>query len=258
MINESNIRVMLNGRDIDITVKKHTVSTNADLRELIKGHMTRPALIVAESQSGGRGRSGRSFLSPEGGLYMTLGLPVRLPIERALSVTSCTAVALCRAIESVTAAECGIKWVNDIYLQGGKLAGILIESINDYEKMLSEYLIIGIGVNTGEAPTVDADYTISALHDPSIRERLCAAITDEIFGVISSGCDFSIYADEYRLRSTVLGKEISFTENGNTVCGTATEITNTGALEVRCDDEVRLLQSGEISLRVKNKRSTGK
>ncbi len=257
MINESTLRAMLNGRDIDISVKNHTASTNADMREWAKSSPARPALIVAESQSGGRGRMGRSFLSPEGGLYMTLGFPAKLPIERALGVTSCAAVAICRAIEAVAGAECGIKWVNDIYLCGGKLAGILVEAINDYEKMLSEYLIIGIGVNTGEAPYVDADYAISALHDPSIRERLCAAITDEIFEVIRSGADFSNYIKEYRRRSTVLGKEISFAENGKYICGTVVGITNTGALEVKCGDGTLLLSSGEISLRIKNQRVTG-
>ena len=131
---------------ITVIRKEETLSTNSDARLMCDGRKN-AAVIIADRQTGGRGRQGKVFHSPEGGLYMTVLLPCGLPISESIGVTSCTAVCVCRAIDKITGTNCGIKWVNDIYLDDKKLAGILVESVNDYTKMESEYLIIGIGVN---------------------------------------------------------------------------------------------------------------
>lgn len=249
-----NLITYLEGCDIDVIAKHETVSTNTDARELIKNSLPRPALIVADQQSGGRGRQGKSFLSPIGGLYMTLALPTNIPIEQAIGATSCAAVAVCRGIEAVCDANCGIKWINDIYLGGKKLSGILTESINDYEAMTSKYLIIGVGVNIDVTPTV----TDSAIEAVSLkdwgcdvsRDLLCAGITKELLLAYESGFDFSGYAEEYRRRSILLGREITFTANGILKHGTAKSITDCGALIVQSEGKEITLDSGEVSVRL--------
>jgi len=183
-----------------------------------------------------------------------VALPCGLPITECIGVTSSAAVCVCRAVEKLTGADCGIKWVNDIYLDGKKLCGILVESVNNYEKMVSEALIIGIGVNLTESPAVtdssvravslsEAGYTVS-------RDTLCGEILREILALSKNRYDFSLYADEYRSRSVVLGRDVTFQKNGVSYTGTAENITPSGGLTVLCGDDRMTLSSGEISLRI--------
>ena len=247
---------------VSVIHKKSTVSTNSDARELIAQGMDGTVLIVADSQTGGRGRQGKSFLSPEGGLYMTLAYRADVPLSSVIPMTSAAAVGVCRAISDVAGAECGIKWVNDIYYEGKKLAGILVESINDYADMTSDYLIIGIGINMTTAPNVEniGGVTSAALADEGYDvevETLCAKIVGELLAIRNSGYYFPAYIDEYRRRSVVLGREITFTRSGETFSGIAETIGENGELIVRCGDETVVLSSGEISVRVIHDESEG-
>lgn len=244
----------------DIITKSTTGSTNTDARDIARQNkLKRPLLIVADHQSCGRGRQGKAFHSPSGGLYMTLALPCGLPLADTLGVTSCTAVAVSDAIDSLTGADCGIKWVNDIYLEtgsdAGKLCGILVESVNDYEKMVSEVLIIGIGVNLTEAPSVtDSSVKAISLADCGYscsRTELCAAIVNRLLTFRQTGFSSESWIDEYRRRSIVTGREVTFVRNGVTYSGTASAITDSGSLIVNCGGDTVMLDSGEIHLRVK-------
>ncbi len=240
---------------VSVVFKETTVSTNTDARELIAGGMTGTTLIVANRQTGGRGRQGKSFLSPEGGLYMTLAYRSEVPLSSVIPMTSAAAVGVCRAIADVAGAECGIKWVNDIYCEGKKLGGILVESINDYVEMTSDYLIIGIGINMTTAPDVEniGGVTSAALADEGYDvevETLCAKIAGELLAIRNSGYYFPAYIDEYRRRSVVLGREITFTQNGEIYTGTAESIGENGELIVKSGDALVTLASGEISVRV--------
>lgn len=250
-----NMQHFFSSLPVDLIHKAETVSTNTDAREAIEVGFTRPLVIVADRQTGGRGRQGKVFLSPSGGLYMTLALPCGLPLSETIGVTSCAAVGVARAIESVSGAHCGIKWVNDLYLQGKKLCGILVESVNNYEKMVSETLLIGIGVNMLHTPLVtDSSVQAISLADagyPCSRAALCAAIVREILDIREKQYDFSTYIHEYRERSIVLGREVSFTRNDRTQTGTVAAITQSGSLVVDCDGHAVTLDSGEIHLRVK-------
>ena len=125
---------------VRVITKELTVSTNNDAKEMINFSPS-DTLITSEKQTGGRGRQGKSFSSPEGGLYMTLLLRCGMPITTAVGATSCSAVAVSRAIKNVCGIDTGIKWVNDIYAGGKKLCGILTEAVNDYSRGISEYLV---------------------------------------------------------------------------------------------------------------------
>lgn len=239
---------------VRVITKELTVSTNNDAKELINSSPA-DTLITSEKQTGGRGRQGKSFSSPEGGLYMTLLLRCGMPITTAVGATSCSAVAVSRAIKAVCGVETGIKWVNDIYAGGKKLCGILTEAVNDYSRGITEYLVIGIGINVMSTPVVPSSSvectSLSELGSAASREALCAGIVSELISMRDKSFDFSLYSDEYASRSVVIGREITFTRNGETKHGTALGIDKHGGLIVCSDNETRLLDSGEISVRIK-------
>ena len=118
-------------------------STNLYLRRLSQSAADGTA-VVAASQTAGRGRSGRGFLSPEGGLYLSVLLRPEVEPERLPTLTPVAAVAVCRAVEAVCCLSCGVKWPNDVLLDGKKICGILVESVLGTERPC---VIVGIGVN---------------------------------------------------------------------------------------------------------------
>ena len=254
MLNKDLIQSKIRG--VELVTREITGSTNSDAREMIKCGAN-DSLIVAEEQSAGRGRQGKSFLSPRGGLYMTLLLRCSLPLREAVGATSCSAVALTRALKKLCRLDTQIKWVNDIYVRGKKLCGILTEAVNDYGRGVTEYLIIGIGVNIASSPKIDSLTPNSAeavsLNELGVnvsREELCAEITNELLRLRDGGFEFSSVADEYISRSAVIGREITFIKNGAAHIGQALGIDNSGALIVESGGEIFLLDSGEISVRL--------
>lgn len=240
---------------VKVVTKELTVSTNNDAKEMIDSSPS-DTLITSEKQTGGRGRQGKSFSSPEGGLYMTLLLRCGMPITTAVGATSCSAVAVSRAIKNVCGIDTGIKWVNDIYAGGKKLCGILTEAVNDYSRVISEYLVIGIGINVLSTPVVPSSSvectSLSELGYTASREELCAEIVRELIYMRDKSFNFSLYSDEYAARSVVIGREITFTRNGETRHGTALGIDKHGGLIVCSDNEPLLLDSGEISVRLRS------
>ena len=129
-----------------IQVHDVVTSTNDIARSMPLSH--RPAAIIANQQSAGRGRLGRSFESPGGtGLYMTIALKPAFALNKALFVTMACAVAACRAIERVCGVSPSIKWVNDIFLEQKKICGILTEAQSNLETGEIDSLIIGTGIN---------------------------------------------------------------------------------------------------------------
>ncbi len=237
-----------------VSCADETGSTNTDARALLAEFPDADTILcTADRQNGGRGRQGKAFVSPEGGLYMTLVMKTGAPLESVVNVTSCAAVAAARAL-SEQGISCGIKWVNDLYLNGAKLAGILVESVNDYQTMRSEAVILGIGINVARHSFPEGIHAISLEEagysvDP---EQLCADIVRELLKIRENGFDFTRYADEYRKRSIVLGKDVYFLKNGETLYGTAETINERGGLLVRVGDALHTLDSGEITLRLEN------
>ncbi len=232
---------------------EETGSTSTDLKNMPdEGN---DILITAEHQTGGRGRQGKSFSSPAGGLYFSILLHCSMPMEDAARSTSCAAVAVTRAIEKTAGVRAGIKWINDIYAGGGKICGILCEAVNDYSTLTTEKLIFGIGINVASAPKITADYRTASLSDLGVqadREILCAEIVKNLMEMRDGGFNFSLYREEYISRSIVLGKKITYTQNGVTKSALAEGINEVGGLVVLGGDDRTTLSSGEISVRLKD------
>ncbi len=244
-------RLRLYNKSMTVICLEETGSTSTDLKSMPESG--EDVLITAERQTSGRGRQGKSFSSPEGGLYFSVLLHTSMPIEDAARSTSCAAVAVTRAIGKTTGADVKIKWINDIYAFGGKLCGILCEAVNDYRTMTTDKLIFGIGVNVKSSPKVSSDYKTSSLHDLGInveREILCAEIVNTLMDMRDGGFDFSKYRNEYVSRSLVLGRKINYTRNGVVESAEAVDIDERGGLVVLGEDGRITLSSGEISVRL--------
>lgn len=241
---------------VRLVEKDETVSTNTDCKSAVETEQPDfPLLITAKSQSGGRGRQGKSFSSPEGGLYMSLAVPAETDFADTVRFTSAAAVAVCRAVETVTGLNCEIKWVNDIYKGGKKLCGILAEAVNDYTAGKTRYVIIGVGINLIDHPKdINATDILTETGFHTDRDALCAAVAKELLTVLKEiRQGNSSYMEEYRRRSCVIGREIRLMKAGEALCGTAVGIDDNGGLLVRYPDgKTETLTSGEITLRFRD------
>ena len=229
-------------------------STNSEAKRYALGGGEAPAAFLAERQSGGRGRVGRSFYSPRGtGVYLTLLLPMRGELTDGVLLTSASAVAVRRAIARVTGIEVGIKWVNDLYLHDRKVCGILAES---FFVGAERRVALGVGVNlyTEEFPEELSEIAGSLGEaEEGLRNPLAAELIRQLYDMAEDPAP-ERFLEEYRRASVVLGREILYTENGETFSARAEEIDGRGRLWVCREDGARVcLASGEISLRVQKK-----
>lgn len=255
MLSESLLRERLAERGVtvmDIRTPAAPDSTNNLAKALARQNPPGPVLVAADYQTGGRGRQGKSFASPRGGLYLSVLLPVGgRAVSEIVGVTSASAVAVARSVDACAGCRTRIKWVNDVLLGDGKLAGILCEAVG--ETGFPRALVVGVGVNLCSAPKIpDAPFPPVSLADAGFRaepEALAASIAAGLCGIASHGFSFAPYADEYRARSIVLGRRIAFTENGVAEEGEVRAIGDDGALVVMTARGVRRLSSGEISVR---------
>ena len=196
---------------------------------------------------------GRSFFSPkETGIYLSLLLKTDASLSDPITATTAAAVAVRQAILRVTGISAGIKWVNDLYVGGKKVCGILAEAffLGD-----ARYLIVGVGVNlsTTDFPEELMNVAGALLSEPTdLRDTLAAEIALRLYQALTQG-DPAEMLEDYRKHSIVLGHRITYTQNGTLCEGIAEEINEFGHLLVRHDDGAKaLLSSGEISLRIKN------
>lgn len=257
MLNPEDIRKWRADGEIGAEMEIHDemVSTNTRARELAAQGAPHGTAVLARRQTGGRGRFGRSFYSPDGsGLYISFILRPNLPADRAVMLTSMAAVAVARAMERVADVKAKIKWVNDVYLGTKKACGILCEAGIDFESGRMQYVVAGIGVNVGSMdfpPELDeiATSLSNACGQEISRSRFCAELMNELnalYPLLESGA----FMDEYRARSNVIGRDITVLRGDERYSATAVDIDDSGSLIVRREDgSEAALHSGEISVR---------
>lgn len=231
-------------------------STSDRAKELAQNGASQGTVVLAGTQTKGRGRLGRRFYSPEGsGMYMSIILRPEEGQNDPGLLTACGAVAVWEAIRQLTDVTVAIKWVNDLYYNSKKLCGILAEGQFDNQGALS-YVILGVGINItrpvgGYAPEID-DKTI-ALNEirpemPVDYCSLCAKVI-ECFGKVYNDLPDVNFLSVYREYSCVLNQNITYEKNGETHFAKAVAIDNRARLVVITDEGVEeTLGSGEISL----------
>ena len=252
-LSEVRLRDALAGTRPMPRIAVHAVidSTNAEAKRILLSNEMRPTLVVADHQTAGRGRMGRSFYSPaQTGAYFSVAYVADGSPESVVTLTGATAVAVMRAIRRLSGIQTQIKWVNDLYLGEKKICGILAESIFGAWNDGRQRIVIGIGINlhTQDFP-VELLGKAGSLDAPTLmREELIAAVWQELLPMLASPEDREWIAD-YRAYSAVLGKRIRWVENGQSHHGFAESIDDRGALLVR-DEQGRRerLFTGEISL----------
>lgn len=237
-----------------------TDTTGNRMRELAQENAPEGALAVAESQTAAYGRRGRAWQSPAGsGIWMTLLLRPHIPPAQASTLTLLAGLALTEAIKDVTGMETGIKWPNDILLNGKKLVGILTEMDCDMERIHSVTVGMGINVNTKEFPAELKDIATS-LYLEGGREYDRTALVKAVmhrFGTLyeeflAAGGSFAPFKERYRAGCLNIGKEVRVIGR-ETYLATALDITPEGELIVRRKDTgaEEVVFSGEVSIREK-------
>lgn len=236
-------------KKINIFCYESIDSTNDEAKRKAESLSYEPSVFVSEEQTAGRGRRGHSFYSPETGLYMTVLLPVKemCGIQK---ITCAAATATLEAIEKLTENKAQIKWVNDIYVAGRKVAGILCELISDRENR-PRAVIVGIGINltTADFPAEFAPRagSIGKLD----KNLLCAAVTENLIAEYEQLSE-NHFLKKYTERSMALGKTVSYEKNGVIHTAKAVKITPDGGLAVIEKGEEVVLSSGEISILIQH------
>ena len=234
-------------------------STNTRAKELAAQGTPHGTVLIADHQTGGRGRRGRSFHSPAGtGIYMSVILRPDCTPDRLMHLTCATAVAMCDAVENACGIRPGIKWTNDLVYGRRKLAGILTE-LGLTSRGTVDYAIIGIGINCCQTESdfpEDIRDIAGSLHSVSgkdiDRAKVAAAMLDALY-VMSSELLRSKESilDRYRADCMTLGKEVSVVKaDGSVRHGAALDIDSEGALVVKLSDgSTEAVNSGEVSVR---------
>lgn len=260
LLSAEGIKIFLNPKYNEnyIRVYKTIDSTNQEAKKiLMDDDIPHGTVLISEEQTAGRGRFQRKFFSPSNkGIYMSVILRPNIELSKAIHITTSAAVSVCRAIENLTNKRPKIKWVNDIFLDGKKICGILTEATGNFESGRVENVVVGIGINfkTKEADFPDDIKDVAGSifkgEEPNItRNQLVAEILNELLYMCDNLEDKSIM-EEYKVLSFVLGKEVSFLKNNRLNKAKAIDISNEGALVVQYKNgELDCLNSGEISIK---------
>ena len=225
----------------DIRVFEETASTNDVVEKLARDGVKEGVVVFAESQSKGRGRLGRKWVSPpHKGLWFSVLLRPNLRPQAATQLTVAAATALFRAIREVTGFTPEIKWPNDILIKGRKVAGVLTELSAELDHI--NHLILGIGVDVNQSATEfppELRKTATSLKAEAGRHihraELAAALLRELdcdYARIVSG-DFARLADEWQQQCTTIGQRVAIHIGDRVIQGHAEALDNDGALLIR-------------------------
>lgn len=255
---ESRIRTQVMGKSLhyfDVTG-----STNVDAKRLADEGAAEGTLVVADRQTQGRGRRGRRWESPSGhSCYFTLLLRPSFPPEKASMLTLLMAHSVALAIEKIAGYETGIKWPNDIVMDGKKVCGILTEMTMEAEYM--SHVVIGVGINVNQSSTEAFPEEVRE-HAASVfmisgqkvqRAQLVGMIMEQFEEDYKAFCDcldLTCIFDSYEAHLINLGKQVRVLDPKGEYSGTAKGINEQGELLVQTEDgTVRTVYAGEVSVR---------
>lgn len=231
-----------------------TDSTNTQAKLLAAQGAAHGTVLIAEHQTGGRGRLGRSFSSPSGmGVYLSVILRPNCPPEHLMRLTCAVAVSMCNVVEQITHIRPGIKWTNDLVYHGKKLAGILTE-LGWGNHGVVDYAVVGIGVNCCQLPC-DFPHDIRAMASSLTminsqeidRNHVAAAMIEALWHMELT----DNFMEQYRANCITLGQDVSLlSADGSVRHAHAISVDEQGALIVRFPDgSVETVSSGEVSVR---------
>ncbi|MBQ7332742.1 MAG: biotin--[Clostridia bacterium] len=239
---------------VELSFFEEITSTNTEMKKnYLAGDLSEnPSIFVARRQSAGRGRLGKSFCSPDAGIYMSLLLPGDFGGAK---LTAYVAVMTSEAIEEISGIRTNIKWVNDVYASGRKLAGILCEGLVNPDSLRIEASVVGIGINVlkTDFPKEISDIAISleeASGEKYSRAALIAHIAEKILGKMRELSEKELI-EKYKSKSNVIGKTVKVTSGYESFFAEAVDINEKAELVVKKHTgETVVLNSGEISIKL--------
>jgi len=259
MYSENNIRNELQDKNsfFRFIFEKEVTSTNDLLNSLAKKGEEEGLVMLSMSQTKGKGRMGRTFYSPQNsGIYMSILLRPSVSPSECNLLTPMTAVAATKAIEEVLSVKTDIKWVNDIYINGKKAAGILTKAAFSSGGK-TDYVIVGTGINltVPEGGFEDDIKDIAGALKEEVtekdRDKLVGVFLREFLSYYEKLTEREYY-DEYRKRLLYLGEKISVREKEDIYDAEAVDIDESFRLKIRMPDgKEKILYTEEISIRQK-------
>ncbi|MBQ6906525.1 MAG: biotin--[Clostridia bacterium] len=253
-LSEDGVKKYLFEDGISLTVLDSVGSTNDIAKALGREGAPEWTVVAAREQTGGRGRMGRTFESPaDNGIYLSVLLRPKISPADSVAITTYAAVAVCDVIERFTGVRCEIKWVNDIYMKSKKVCGILTESSIDAEKGELEFAVLGIGINVSDkklsSEVREIAGAIGLEHESDVKNKITAALLTKLKSIYGELMSDRIYG-EYRSRSFLIGKDVTFLRGEETVSAKVVDLERDYSLVVETEDGERIsLNSGEVSVK---------
>ncbi len=254
-LTELEMGPLLTTRELGRTLHHYDTleSTNLKAFELAHEGGAHGEVVVAEHQTAGKGRRGRSWVAPAGhGLTLSLILRPEIPPARAPELTLLAAVALAETLAD-SGVEAGIKWPNDVLVNGRKVAGILTELSADVERV--HFVVLGIGVNLNVAPedfpealAATATSVLAEKGSPVHRALFAAVLLGKLESWVERWSEqgFAPVREAWKQKSITLGQTVLVKADGRELRGVAQDIDEAGALLLRVDDRVERVLSGDV------------
>lgn len=257
IISADSIKKYLTIHINNIEVYKTVTSTNDLAKQYALDLKPEGTVIVAREQTAGRGRKGRSFYSPMStGVYISVLLRPELTAEKTLYITTAAAVAVAKAIEKISGKEAKIKWVNDIFVDGKKVCGILTEGAMDFETGKMQYAVLGIGVNI-KKPENDFPSEIQNIAgsvfdttDKEVSSIIVAEILNNFMNYYKNLASKPFY-EEYKKRMFLIGKQLTVYSGKDSYPAVAIDLDEELSLIVKDENgNIKKLNTGEVSIKI--------
>lgn len=228
-------------------------STNDYLKELAKSGENTVTLALAKTQTAGKGRLSKNFVSEMGGAYFSLLFFPDLKAEDGYLLTVLAAVCAMETVEEISGKKCLIKWVNDIYLDNKKVCGILCESATETKSGNIKYAVLGVGINVFSSCITESikDIATSVFNDRKYDETEISKIISVFCNKFLQGLETlsdKAFIEKYRKNSYLDGKEIQYVKNGQIHCATVLGIDDKCRLTIEEDGKNIKLFSGDITI----------
>jgi BirA family biotin operon repressor/biotin-[acetyl-CoA-carboxylase] ligase len=246
---------MIIGRKV--IVKDEVASTNDVAKSLANEGEAEGLVVTAKTQVAGRGRMGRSWSSPEGGLYLSVILRPKVSAEDMLRLTVLACVPVAETIEEASGCKTMVKWPNDVEIGGKKVAGLLVESTSKGGEIA--YMVLGIGVNLNLEPSglgIPGATSVSSCAAKRIdRDAFLNLLLYRLDTFYASFLKGTFEMADYNKRSSTIGSEVEVEAEGRAILGRATGVDPSGALTILAPDgsTYRLTSVHETTIRKSNR-----
>jgi BirA family transcriptional regulator, biotin operon repressor / biotin---[acetyl-CoA-carboxylase] ligase len=217
-------------------------------------------VIIAGQQKSGRGRQNRKWLSPKGGIWLSVVLRPRISVSKITLLPLAAALAVCDAIKKTTQLDAKLRWPNDVMISGKKVAGILIEISMEEDQI--NYAVIGIGINVNVDPSAISSHLEKSIKVTSLSDELGqkTSILDltkvtlerlEYYYMELKRCVPHTIVEEWKKNSDILNQKVEVMQNNRTIQGIAADVKEDGSLLVRTDecDNINVVAASDIRVR---------